>query len=396
MTSNNHFPDKKVGAIVIGGDYQGLGIVRSLGRSGIPVGVLDDETSIARYSRYALFAESVRSFGNAESTLEILMDMGRKRGLCGWVIYPTRDETVAALSQHKEELSKIFRIPTPAWDTVQWLWDKRKTCDLAQRLGIPVPRTRWIQDIKELDHFDGEFPVALKPAIKEHFIYETGKKAWRADNLAHLKKLFGRAMQFMPISEIMIQDLIPGDGTCQFAYCSLFKKGEPLASLVVCRRRQHPFEFGRASTYVESVDIPVIEDYSKKFLRSIDYYGLVELEYKRDPRDGQYYLLDVNGRTWGYHTIGCSAGVDFSRLLFKDQMNECIKPSRGKPGVRWMRLLTDFPTAVTGVLQGKLDSLTYLRSFRDVDEEAVFSLEDPLPGLMEVALLPYLSIRRGF
>ena len=42
----------RVGAVVCGGDYQGLGIVRSLGRRGIPVCVIDDERSIARFSRY--------------------------------------------------------------------------------------------------------------------------------------------------------------------------------------------------------------------------------------------------------------------------------------------------------------------------------------------------------
>ena len=44
--------DRTVGAVVIGGDYQGLGIVRSLGRLGVPVCVVDDELSISRYSRY--------------------------------------------------------------------------------------------------------------------------------------------------------------------------------------------------------------------------------------------------------------------------------------------------------------------------------------------------------
>jgi D-aspartate ligase len=41
------------GAVVLGGDYQGLGIVRSLGRHGIPTLIVDDERSIARASRYA-------------------------------------------------------------------------------------------------------------------------------------------------------------------------------------------------------------------------------------------------------------------------------------------------------------------------------------------------------
>jgi hypothetical protein len=41
-----------VGALVVGGCSQGLGIVRSLGRRGVPVCVVDDEFSVSRYSRY--------------------------------------------------------------------------------------------------------------------------------------------------------------------------------------------------------------------------------------------------------------------------------------------------------------------------------------------------------
>ena len=142
--------------------------------------------------------------------------------------------------------------------------------------------------------------------------------------------------------------------------------------------------------------MPILEEYSQRFLRAIDFYGLVELEYKRDPRDGQYRLLDVNGRTWGYHTIGRQAGVDFPSLLFADQMCQRIEPQRGKAGVRWVRLLTDLPTGVLEILKGNLNWHVYLRSLLDSDEEAVFSGEDPLPGLIEVALVPYLSAKRGF
>ena len=48
------------GAVVIGGDYLGLGIVRSLGRRGIPVVVVDDELSIAGRSRYTVQRVHVR------------------------------------------------------------------------------------------------------------------------------------------------------------------------------------------------------------------------------------------------------------------------------------------------------------------------------------------------
>lgn len=396
MNSNNHHPTDGIGAVVIGGDYQGLGIVRSLGRRGVPVCVIDDERSIARYSRYTATAQLVPSLLAAKDTVKALLDLGRAREVRGWVLYPTRDEQVAALSQNREELSEIFRVPTPAWETVKWLWDKRNTYRLADKLDIPTPRTWYPRSVEDLSQIDGHFPVALKPAIKEHFIYATKDKAWRANNSAQLRSLFERALRHLPADEIVIQDLIPGDGACQYAYCSFFKQGNAIASLTARRQRQHPLEFGRSSTYVETVESPLLEEYSKRFLSAIDYYGLVEVEYKRDPRDGQYRLLDVNGRTWGYHTIGRRAGIDFPYVLFADQMNQTVEARKGKIGVRWVRLLTDVPTGIVGILGGQIKGRGYLRSLRGCDEEAVFSLEDPLPGIVEIALIPYLTMKRGF
>src|SRR5271154_959804 len=137
----------------------------------------------------------------------------------------------------------------------------------------------------------------------------------------------------------MVQELIPGGGSQQFSYCAFFRDGKAVGKMVVRRTRQHPLQFGRASTYVETVDIPVLEELSERFLREIDYYGLVELEYKLDPRDGEYKLLDVNGRTWGYHSLGTSAGVDFPYMLFADQVGESVPLQRGRPRVSWIRLI---------------------------------------------------------
>jgi predicted ATP-grasp superfamily ATP-dependent carboligase len=164
----------------------------------------------------------------------------------------------------------------------------------------------------------------------------------------------------------------------------------------VRRRRQHPPEFGRASTFVETVEEPLLEQLSERFLRSIGYYGLVELEYKRDERDGTLKLLDVNARTWGYHTLGARAGVDFPALLFADQVGEPVTPCRARAGVRWVRLATDLPTAAVEAAAGRLEWRAYLRSLGRADTEAVFSRKDPLPGLVELALLPYLAVTRGF
>jgi D-aspartate ligase len=384
-----------VGAVVIGGDYQGLGIARSLGRHGIPVCVIDDETSIARASRFVQHALRVRDLRTEQALLDALVLARTRLGLSGWVLYPTREETVVGIAANRDALRRDFRVPTPELASTQRAWDKREVYGLAERLSIPVPRTWFPRCEEELAAIDAEGAVVVKPAIKEHFFYATHAKAWRADTPAELLAAFRRATEIVPASEVIVQEMIPGDGQQQYAYCAFFREGRAVASMTVRRRRQHPSDFGRASTYVETISLPELAEPSCRFLAAIGYYGLVELEYKRDPRDGLCKLLDVNARTWGYHSVGGPAGVDFAYLLFRDQVGAPVEEAHARPGVRWIRLSTDVPNALRDIRAGTLRPGEYLRSLRGVHTEAVFSLSDPVPGLYEIALLPYLAVKRG-
>jgi D-aspartate ligase len=73
-----------------------------------------------------------------------------------------------------------------------------------------------------------------------------------------------------------------------------------------------------------------------------------------------------------------------------------VEEARARPGVRWIWLHTDVPNAFNDVRAGRERLREYLRSLRQLDIEAVYSLSDPLPGLYEIGLLPYLAIKRGF
>lgn len=384
------------GAVVIGGDYLGLGIVRSLGRHGVPVCVIDDERNIARWSRYTTHRVRVGDLRDPERTVEALIETGRRLELDGWVLYPTRDDTVAALSRHRDELATIYRVPIPEWDVVRWAWDKANTYELAARVGVPHPQTWYPETESDLDQIDSEPPYALKPNVKERFFYATGAKAWRADTRAELVSLFRQATSVAGPGSIMVQELIPGGGELQVAYNAYCREGRPVASLTVQRRRQHPPQFGRASTYVETVELPEIEAQSARLLAEITYDGLVELEYKRDERDGVCKLLDFNARAWGYHSIAQKAGVDFPYLLYADQIGRSVEPGHARAGVRWVRLVTDTPTAFLQLARRELRLRDYLASLRRVNTEAVFCRDDPLPFMAEIALLPYLMVVRGF
>jgi D-aspartate ligase len=386
----------EVGGVVIGGDFQGLAIARSLGRRGFPVCIIDDERSIARYSRYVTHFVRVKDLRDEQETIKTVLDAGHRLNLKGWVLYPTRDETVAAFSRHRDVLSEWFRVPTPAWNTIQWAWDKRNTYKMAEKLGIAIPKTWFPNSVDDLQKIDTAFPVVIKPAIKEHFFYETKAKAWRADNREELVALFQQAAAFVPPGEMMIQDLIPGGSEQLFGYCTFFKNGTALGAMVTQYGRQHPPQFGRSCTLVKTIELPALEALARRFLEAVDYYGLAELEFKLDPRDGQYKLFDVNARTWGYHSLGTAAGVNFSSMLFDDQTGQSVEPARARAGVTWIRLVTDVPVGILAVLRGRLNPWTYLKSVFGADTEAVFSFDDPLPSLVETALVPYLFYKRGF
>ena len=51
---------------------------------------------------------------------------------------------------------------------------------------------------------------------------------------------------------------------------------------------------------------------------------------------------------------------------------------------------------VLDVAAGRLPFGDFWRSLRSYHIEAVFNREDPVPGIVECALIPYLTVKRGF
>jgi predicted ATP-grasp superfamily ATP-dependent carboligase len=383
------------GAIVIGGDYQGLGIVRSLGRRGIPVCVIDDEPSVSRFSRYTTRTIRIANAHDEGPMITALLDAVGRYGMEGWIVFPTRDETVAALARNRDRLLDSVRVATPGWECVKYGCDKRETYRLAGELGIPVPRT-WVpetaSDLAEIDRF----PVVVKPAFKDRFVRETGAKAWRADTIKELEDAYRRAGQVVGPGEAIVQELIPGGPGTIFGYCAHFSGGEVVGRMVVRYGRQHPPDFGRSATWVETVDVSDLDAPSQLFLEAIGFQGLVEMEYKYDVRDGSYRLLDVNARTWGYHSLGGRLGVDFPYLLYQDELGTTPPYSRAVSGLGWVRLATDLPTVITGLIRKRFRFRDYVDSMRHVRCESVFALRDPLPSVAEIVLLPHLYVSRSW
>jgi predicted ATP-grasp superfamily ATP-dependent carboligase len=273
--------------------------------------------------------------------------------------------------------------------------DKRRSYALAERAGVGYPRTSYPRSADDLMLAREEFPVILKPAVKVRANAFIDAKAWRADDRDELILRYREALTMVEPEAIMLQDLIPGGNENQYSYAALCLDGVPIASLAARRLRQFPIEFGRTSSLVETIEAPDVEEAARSLLCAMRFTGLVEVEFKRDPRDGELKLLDINPRAWRWMALGFRAGVDFPYLMYRQCRGDRVASQRGVAGQRWVRMTTDPLAAAIEMWHGTTSPRAYLRSIRPPIEFSLYANDDPLPAFYELAVLAKRELRLG-
>ena len=388
---------KSVGVVVVGDHVQALGIIRSLGKRGVPVYLLHDKNlCIGRFSRYTKRYIKTPSVSESEF-VDFMIELAKNDQVRDWILMPTNDAGVRTLSKHKETLEEYYRVPTPCWDVVKLAYNKKLTYQIAEKNGIPIPKTIYPENLdamNEISH-DIDFPVIIKPAIVDRFYKKTKTKVFKANTKEELIQAYIKASHVINPSEIMVQEIIPGGPDNLYSFCSFFKDGKVMGMFTGRRSRQRPMDFGSASTFVESVYMPELIELGTHLLKAINYYGLSEVEFKKDPRDGKFKLLEVNARTWLWHSLAIRCGVDFPHILYKDMNDGHVKSVISfRENIKFVHIYTDSGVAVKEILKGNMKLSDYLSSLKGEKEFAVLSLNDPLPFIAETLMLPYLWIIR--
>jgi D-aspartate ligase len=380
-TSRRGRPQSLPGAVVIGASYRALAVVRSLGRRGVPVRVVrTDDHELAGRSRYTN-SRTAWPAGDERARVGWLLDLADREGLGDWVLIPTHDEEAALIARHRDELAFAYRVTTPRWETLRDAYDKRRMHDLARGIGLDQPWTLFPSSSADLAAADDRFPVVVKPAYKPSANRLTTDKAWRADDPATLRRQYDAACGLVDPRILMVQELVPGDGSSQLSFGALCSDGAVLAGVTARRTRQYPMDFGRASSFVETIDDPAVSRDARTLLEAMRWTGIVEVEFKRDPRTGANKLLDVNPRAWGWQSLCGRAGVDLPYLLWRQACGMPIVGAESAPGVRWVRMSTDVMAAAGEVRARRLSARAYVRSLHRPLEFAVFALDDPMPAL---------------
>ncbi|MCO5050840.1 MAG: hypothetical protein M9920_00860 [Verrucomicrobiae bacterium] len=384
------------GVIVLGGEYQALGLLRQLRAEKIPCTLVDQDTwGVARFSRYRCpFHGSPKYI--SDEFWPWLVALAQKNNYLGWTLIPTDDEQVRQIALHFKEAKEFFRTGGLPWDEYRLIYDKRANYEWCLKHGVTTPTSFAPQSRADRPGGDLPFPLIIKPAFKRNYSQHCKAKAIRVESAAEMEAVLAGPLAEVPVDELLYQEIVPGDGRYQWSYAGLFDNGQPVAAFTACRRRQHPPDFGRASTYVTAEHDQEVEQESRRVMEILNFTGLAEVEWKRDPRDGRLKFFEVNARSWGWHSLGSPVVGNLPKMCFDLLAGHAVTPVTPQYGWRWVKHVTDIPVAVDLWRRKELSVGSYLRSLRGKTICCEWSKGDPWPFFLQWALVPYLMIKRGY
>ena len=196
----------RIGALITGGDFQGLGVLRTLAKKSIPTVLVDNDYCIGKFSKFCKTFYKSPPPSEKEAYVDFLISLARKERLDGWIIFPNSDELVCILSKYKEILEEYYRIPTPHWNVIRHIYIKKNTYQLAEEHQISVPKTYYTKNLQSLLELDLQFPLVIKPSIRDNFYTKVKVKAYRVNNFKELIKIYNTVVSVIDPSEILIQE----------------------------------------------------------------------------------------------------------------------------------------------------------------------------------------------
>jgi predicted ATP-grasp superfamily ATP-dependent carboligase len=359
----------------------GLGVIRDLAAHGVPVLGLDpNPRAVGLRSRYAAGLVCPDPKQDEETFLHFLEELGRQLPQRA-VLFPANDEFVWPLSRHAERLEPWFHVPFSRWDVMEGLYDKRNQLEAAWRCGVDTPHTVFVDSEADLARGVSEldFPAIFKPVDSLAFKLRFHRHVLEIASPSELAQVYDTVRD---CGTLMLQEVVPGDDEELLSVGSyLDRRSRPLAVFTGHKLRQHPPRFGHCRMAVSRWD-QRLADAGIRLLEELRYWGVSQVEFKRDPRDGRYRLMEVNARHWMWHSLASLAGVDLSYAAYRDALGRPFVAPPQRDGAKWVVAITDTRDALAELRRGERRLWPWLKSYAGVRRDGVLSLRDPVPGAL--------------
>lgn len=363
--------------VTAGAEKQALAAVRSLGRAGIAVDVVESKPDApAFHSKYCRAHFTAPPNRDRAAYAEFLLQ--RVRAARYTTVLPCDDVSAAILSEERAQFAPYTTLLLPSVENFRIATDKTALMRFALARGVPAPRTLFPEDRQAANRCAREigFPLIVKGAHgwgAQHVRLVTASGEFDAayDTVVALEEPFGGGLP-------MLQQYVVGTG---YGYSAVCHAGEARAAFLHRRRAEFDVATGAAPyscPIAESVVDPELEALGSRLFLALRWEGLGMAEWRREAATGRYYLMEINPRLVGSTDLAVQSGVDLPRLAALLARDGDLHPAPAYPPgvrVRW-----NFP-------DGLLDVLAQPRRLLDPafwTARTDWSWRDPAPHWMQL------------
>ena len=376
--------------------HGGLGVIRSLGRLGIPVRTMhEDRLAPAALSRYAARPVLPMPASSHPDDVLDLLDRLADRLPGPAVLITTDDAGAIFLAEHGDKLRPRYLFPAPPADLPRRAAGKATLAEICRTADVPHPATTVPVDAAEATAFADAcgYPIMAKV-----------NRFWAADKTTNLQSTtivhdrtallelveqVRRATGDGPDTGLLLQEYLAptthGARRDWFFHGYFDADSRCLVGHTGIKMRSYPAYAGMTS-YGRWTPNQRLREQSIALLTGLGYQGIVSLDYCWDPRHDAYRLVDFNPRLGAqFRLFHDTAGIDLVRAQHLDLTGRTIPPGEAIPG-RTLAVENYDPIAMlTYRRSGNLSLRSWLSSLRAADEYAWFAGDDLAPFAMTSA-----------
>jgi predicted ATP-grasp superfamily ATP-dependent carboligase len=362
--------------IILGSSLTALAVARDAHALGMEPVVVDTKRGIAFDSRWVrqpiILPPERAGTGLAE---QLLADGTRSD-----YVIATSDAWLRHVIAQRKALEEACReVLHPSNAVLETCLDKAKFAAWCTSRAVPSPRTWFVGN--EPRPKDLKPPFLVRPANTLHAgLAGEGSglpKAVEASDEAALDswlRAFHERSRPVVVSESLLQESLT-----QFSVP--FVRTSEIFDVFVARKARPAPKHCSVGSYVELAADPELEQFARRIVEGLDYFGIGEAEVLRVDATGRLFLIEINARPWLQYALAPASGHDFLGTL----MGRPRRMRRIKDGRRWINFESDlfvaFSSSMGAVRRGELGLGSYLKSLLRANVYARFDVRDPLPAL---------------
>ncbi|MDZ4104131.1 MAG: carboxylate--amine ligase [Hydrogenophaga sp.] len=299
------------------------------------------------------------------------------------LLFLTEEKTVNTVSELRASLPVSVLIRLPEHQRLMELMHKQGFQELAEAMAAPVPRTVRLQSSQDLPLVRGlNYPCVLKPSEKNYEYGARFKKAYKVGSAHEVDALYRKIEPVL--ADMVVQEWIEGaDGDIYFCLQYIGGQGEVVSSFSGRKIRSWPPRIGGTASCTAAWEhAQELSDTTASFFRQVGFTGMGSMEYKRDARDGLFYMVEPTvGRTDFQEEVATVNGCNIPLAAYCHEMGQAlpamspVSPQRvwrDEQADRWSREVS-----------GEAVNAAALTGFPVVD--AQWRWHDPLPWLDDIS-----------